>query len=557
MSGSRPPVVVRPPEARLPRRLDRYELIGELARGGMGTVLLARLAGAGGFARLFAIKLLHPHLAADEQFVHMLLDEARLASRIHHSNAVPIVDVCQSELGLYVVMDYIEGFTFNKILNASALGHDDRVRIGVQALLGVLAGLEAAHNLTDEDGTPFGLVHRDVSPSNVLVGLDGVGRIADFGIAHSGARITHTEPGLVKGKAAYMAPEQARGAVLDRRADVWGVGVMLWECLTGKKLFKSETDAATVLRVMKEPIPPPSKEQARSPITLDPVCKKALDRDVSKRYASAHEMAAELLRAAERAGCLATSIEAADLLRSRFGEEIAGRQQAIRAHCANLRSSGAGDTPSRPSHRLPAAQRLRAVPPAPPGSTPPARARATAPATDALASPRPPVLTVPEPPPLLLTGGRPASGAPPLAAPPAESQTSSSLLLEITVDPPKQHGLLRGRRALIVATGVLVALAIVLLLARARTTPASAPIGTPLPPPTKGTRQVGAGGTAAPLPANSPTASSNAPTNGNPPAGGELPGSTLLKSDKHHAHSSHAHGSHAAPALEMNPYLHR
>src|SRR5690242_1779415 len=112
MTSGLPPPVVRSTE--LPRRLDRYELIGEIARGGMGTVLLARLAGAGGFSRLFAIKLLHPHLAADEQFVHMLLDEARLASRIHHSNAVPIVDVCQSDLGLYVVMDYIEGFTFTK-----------------------------------------------------------------------------------------------------------------------------------------------------------------------------------------------------------------------------------------------------------------------------------------------------------------------------------------------------------------------------------------------------------------------------------------------------------
>jgi len=246
------------------RRLDRYEVLGEIARGGMGTVLLARLAGTGGFSRLFALKMLHRHLAGDEQFVNMLLDEARLASRIHHSNVVPVLDVCHSEHGLYVVMEYIEGFPFSAILAAPAFSAEERIGIGVQVLLGVLAGLEAAHNLTDDDGVPFGLVHRDVSPHNVLVGVDGVARIGDFGIAQAAARLTHTEPGMIKGKVAYMAPESVRGEPTDRRADVFCVGIMLWECLTGRRLFKAENDAATALRLFQDVIGAPSVHQGRS-----------------------------------------------------------------------------------------------------------------------------------------------------------------------------------------------------------------------------------------------------------------------------------------------------
>jgi serine/threonine protein kinase len=322
------------------RRLDRYELIAEIASGGMATVMLARLAGAGGFSRLFAIKLLHPHLANDPQFVDMLLDEARLAARIHHANAVPIIDVCQSALGLYLVMDYIEGFSFSRILGTPLLSPAERIRVGVQALLGVLAGLDAAHNLTDDHGVAIGLVHRDVSPQNVLIGIDGAGRIADFGIAHAGTRITQTQPGTVKGKIAYMAPEQATGGALDRRADVFAVGVMLWECLTGKRLFKAPNEAATLLKLLEDPIRPPSTIQPAAPVELDAICARALARPPEARYASAHDMAAELSRAAERAGCLASSMEAADLMRARMSQEITERRDAIQRYCSVLTGNG-------------------------------------------------------------------------------------------------------------------------------------------------------------------------------------------------------------------------
>jgi serine/threonine protein kinase len=312
-------------------RLDRYEVLGEIAHGGMGTVLLARLAGTGGFSRLFAIKMLHAHLAADGQFVNMLLDEARLASRIHHSNVVSVFDVCHGVQGLYVVMEYIDGVPFSRIMKAPELSYEQRLRVAVPALLGVLAGLEAAHNLVGDDGAPLGLVHRDVSPQNVLVGLDGVGRIADFGIAHAAARRTHTEPGMIKGTVAYMAPENARGERIDRRADLFSVGVMLWECLAGERLFRAENDAATLSRLLGRSIPPPSACQGHSGAALDAVCLMALDRDPAGRYATARDMAAALAGAADQGGWLVPPFAVADLVQSCFGQELDRRQAAIRA----------------------------------------------------------------------------------------------------------------------------------------------------------------------------------------------------------------------------------
>jgi serine/threonine protein kinase len=492
------------------RRLDRYELIAEIASGGMGTVMLARLAGAGGFSRLFAIKLLHPHLAADQQFVHMLLDEARLASRIHHSNAVPIVDVCQSALGPYVVMDYIEGFPYSKLLVTSLLKHEERVRIGVQILLGVLGGLDAAHNLTDDDGEPLGLVHRDVSPQNVLVGLDGVGRIADFGVAHAGARITHTEPGTVKGKLAYMAPEQARGERVDRRADVFAVGVMLWECLAGRRLFKADTDAATVLRLIQEPIPPASSVHPHSPAELDAICKKALERDVAMRYASAHDMATELSRAAERAGCLATSIETADLLGERFAAEIAERKSAVRAYCAELTTGSGpvivGEPPVLPKF----AQRLHAL-----AHTPSRRSTSFA-------------------------GEVSMSIA---ASSPGQRKDTRAIGPQLPREP---SDLPRKILLAIAALLALAAVAVLLLRHHAAEPPAQPPAPRPATP-----------ATSAPLPPPVAPSATPAPAAAAPaaiPADPSAPEPAAEKPKDVRKHRSHPREE---PAIEMNPYLHR
>src|SRR3954470_10503493 len=239
------------------RQLDRYELIGELASGGMATVFLARLAGVGGFQRFVAIKRRHPHLAGEEEFIEMFLDEARLAARIHHPHVVPILEVGASERGYYLVMEYIEGDTLARLLaRAATSGHKLPATIGTRVVVDMLSGLHAAHELRDEHGNPTELVHRDVSPQNVLVGIDGNTRITDFGVARAASRLSATRAGQLKGKIAYMAPEQAVGdPSVDRRADIFSSGIVLWEVLAARRLFKAENEAATLSRVISEPIP--------------------------------------------------------------------------------------------------------------------------------------------------------------------------------------------------------------------------------------------------------------------------------------------------------------
>jgi serine/threonine protein kinase len=327
---------VRPPR----RRLGRYELIAEIASGGMGMVCLGRLGGAGGFQRLFAVKVMHPHLLEDAQFVGMLLDEARLAARIHHPNVVATVDICTQDRLYYLVMDYVDGFQLLDVLDHPGLATEERTRIVIRALIDAMMGLEAAHTLRTDDGEPIDLVHRDVSPQNILVGIDGISRLTDFGIALAASRISASRPGMIKGKPAYMAPEQARASRVDRRADLWAVGVILWEALTGRRLFVADTEAGVVMKVIEAPI---STARAFSPNVspeLDEVCLRALDRDPAKRFSSARAMASALERAAAHAGLLADSHEVADRVRQLFAQEIDHRRRAIRAHAASIDPNG-------------------------------------------------------------------------------------------------------------------------------------------------------------------------------------------------------------------------
>jgi serine/threonine-protein kinase len=302
----------------------------------MGMVCLGRIGGAGGFQRLFAVKVMHPHLLEDAQFIGMLLDEARLAARIHHPNVVATVDICTQDRLYYLVMDYVDGFQLLDVLDHPGLSTEERTRIVIRALIDAMMGLEAAHTLRTDDGAPVDLVHRDVSPQNILIGIDGIARLTDFGIALAASRISASRPGMIKGKPAYMAPEQARASRVDRRADLWAVGVILWEALTGRRLFVADTEAGIVMKVIEGPI---STARAFSPNVspeLDDVCLRALDRDPAKRYSSAREMAHALERAAAQAGMLADSHEVADRIRQLFAAEIEHRRRAIRAHAASI-----------------------------------------------------------------------------------------------------------------------------------------------------------------------------------------------------------------------------
>ena len=323
------------------RRLDRYELIGEIATGGMATVFLARLGGVGGFQRFVAIKRLHPHLAAEAEFVEMFLDEARLAAGIHHPHVVPILEVGTSDSGYYLVMEYIEGDTLARII-ARAVSTGDLVPrpIVVRIMLDSLAGLHAAHELADPGGQLVGLVHRDVSPQNVLVGVDGSSRITDFGVARATARLSTTRAGQLKGKLAYMSPEQTKGEDIDRRADLFSMGILLWEALVGRRLFKADNEAATISRVLMDKIPLLSSVNPAIPREFDEVSVKALRREARARYQTAAEMADALERAARAAAAtshdvgVASPREVAAYVQKVIGNEVAAQRESVRAWLA-------------------------------------------------------------------------------------------------------------------------------------------------------------------------------------------------------------------------------
>lgn len=321
-------------------RVDRYELIGEIASGGMATVYLARLSGVGGFRRFVAMKRLHPHLANEGDFVQMFLDEARLAAGIHHPNVVPILEVGASPVGYYLVMEYIEGDTLARLL-ARAAGRGLRLplAISLRVMIDALQGLHAAHELRDDQGKLVGLVHRDVSPQNILVGIDGVARITDFGVARAETRLSGTRVGQLKGKLAYMAPEQAAGENLDRRADVFSSAIVLWETLAGKRLFKADNEAATLSRVVNHPIPELKSIVHQMSGELSAAVMRGLERVPERRYPTCAAFAEAIEAAATGRDGIATSRDLAAYVKEVLGDEVEQQREAVRAWLAQSEPS--------------------------------------------------------------------------------------------------------------------------------------------------------------------------------------------------------------------------
>jgi serine/threonine-protein kinase len=269
-------------------RGERYETLRVIASGGMATVHLGRALGAGGFERLVAIKVMHSHLASEPEFVGMFLDEARLAARIRHPNVVSTLDVQNDQDGVFLVMDYIEGPSLKQVMQVRRKsGEPLPVDILLRIFLDALAGLHAAHELRDGSGSPLNLVHRDVSPHNILIGVDGIARITDFGVARAEARIASTHSGQLKGKIAYMSPEQARAEPVDRRADIYAAGVILWEMLTNKPLIRGSSDIVMLTTVATADHPPPRSSNTSVPEALSDACARALRRLPAERFATA------------------------------------------------------------------------------------------------------------------------------------------------------------------------------------------------------------------------------------------------------------------------------
>jgi eukaryotic-like serine/threonine-protein kinase len=327
-----------------PATLGRYELLGLIGRGGMANVYLGRLASGAGFQRLFAIKVLHPHLAEEEAFIDMLLDEARIAARLHHPNVVPIVDL-GSEAGVhYVVMEYVEGCSLSVLLKRNRESRPARLLIPI--ILDALSGLHAAHTLDDDDGQPMRLVHRDVSPQNILVGVDGMARLTDFGIAKAESRINSTRPGEVKGKISYMSPEQLRNPEsVDCRADIFSTGVLLWSALTGQQLFEAPSTAAAMHNTLTMKIEAPSQRGLKPPAIFDSICLRALERDRDLRLGSALEFEESLRALATSNGLCGSRREVSEWVLATVGEELAERRNTTRSS-GNQRVARSVDQPA-------------------------------------------------------------------------------------------------------------------------------------------------------------------------------------------------------------------
>jgi hypothetical protein len=281
-----------------PRIVGRYALYGKIASGGMATVHFGRLLGPVGFSRTVAIKRLHPHFTEDPEFVSMFLDEARLAARIRHPNVVPTLDVVATDGELFLVMDFVQGETLARLLRLTAASRE-RIPVPIVAAIfsGMLHGLHAAHEAKNERGEPLGIVHRDVSPQNVIVGVDGTPRVLDFGVAKAAGRLQTTREGQLKGKISYMAPEQLRGAPATRQTDIYAAAVVLWESLAGRRLFQDENEAAVLHRVLEGRVERPSAIVPELSAEVDALVLRGLDRAPENRFATAREMATALERA--------------------------------------------------------------------------------------------------------------------------------------------------------------------------------------------------------------------------------------------------------------------
>jgi serine/threonine protein kinase len=281
--------------AKAERMVGRCEMFDEIASGGMATIHLGRMVGAGGFTRTVAIKQLLPHFARDSEFVDMFLDEARLVARIRHPNVVATLDLVEEEGDLFIIMEYVEGLNFGLLLRA-AREHGERPPPGISArvLTETLHGLHAAHEAHDEHGKPLGLVHRDVSPENILVGVDGYPRVLDFGVARAIGRVSSTRHGQVKGKLAYMAPEQVLGEPVDRRTDVFAASAVLWQALTGHRLLKANNAVELAHRLLNMKVEAPSKVTPDVPKKFDGIVMRGLEMAPDRRWKTAAAMAEAL-----------------------------------------------------------------------------------------------------------------------------------------------------------------------------------------------------------------------------------------------------------------------
>jgi eukaryotic-like serine/threonine-protein kinase len=331
------PLSMRKPLA----RIGRYALFDQFAIGGMATVHVGRLDGAGGFSRVVAIKRLLPNLVMNEDFTQMLLKEARLAARVRHPNVVPTLDVVASKGDVLLVLEYVHGEALSMLCRRQAKDKKEHIPldVAVSVMQDMLQGLSAVHDATDEKGKPLGLVHRDISPPNVIVGADGQARVLDFGIAKALEHLEESNPDRVKGKSGYMSPEQIRGERLTQRSDVFSAGIILWEMLATRRLFMAEVETERMQKILDGNYPKVTQFRPDLPTKVEEVVMKALELEPDKRFASPREFAVAL----EQTMPGASSRRVAEWVNDLAAEMLATRARLVAQ--VERWSDGDGDIP--------------------------------------------------------------------------------------------------------------------------------------------------------------------------------------------------------------------
>ncbi len=330
MEGAELDRLIMKPTAR--RRLGKYVLLGRLGAGGMGKIYLAHAPGPAGIDKLLVVKRLHSHLTNDQVLVNSFLDEARLSMALNHPNIVHTYDVGDVDGRYFMVMEYIEGQNLGVVLRAAKRsGQYPKSQTWAGLFLGVLDGLHAAHTARDARGRPLHIIHRDVSPQNVLITYEGLPKLVDFGIAKAAMRVSETDAGTLKGKYAYMSPEQVRGDDLDARSDVFAAGIVLWECLAGRRLYKAETIVRSVERILNEPLISPVRINPACDAGLASVALKALQKRREDRFASAEAFKEALQDALDAAGVRYRMSEGKELMHRLFADVIDTQRAVLEA----------------------------------------------------------------------------------------------------------------------------------------------------------------------------------------------------------------------------------